>query len=447
MNVTVPLALFGWPLIAVILCATIPPRRAVISAYIAAWLFLPVYSYSIPGLPDWTKTSATSISLMLGLLIFDFNRILAFRPRWIDLPMALWCLLPIPSSMANGLGFYDGFSTSLNQAFTWALPYLFGRIYLGDAEGLRELAIGLFIGGLVYVPLCAYEIRMSPQLHSMVYGFHQHSFLMTHRFGGWRPTVFMDHGLMVGLWMAMSCLAGIWLYVSGTLRSIRGISLPWFLVPLVLTTVLCKSLGALFLLAVGLTLLVAVRRYPSPIPLLLVAAVAPLYILLRSTGLWSASELVEAARWVSEDRAKSLETRLENEDLLSNRALRRPLLGWGGWGRGRVRDESGTDISVTDGFWIIEFGFRGYAGLAGMLTVFLLPVAVLVRRFPVREWTRPWGAPAAALATIVALYLFDCITNAMITPLFVLAMGALTGMMLYRPKPVMTEEGAAATGS
>ena len=144
--------------------------------------------YSIPGLPDWTKTSATSISLMLGLLIFDFNRILAFRPRWIDLPMALWCLLPLPSSMANGLGFYDGFSTSLNQVFTWALPYLFGRIYLGDAEGLRELAIGLFIGGLVYVPLCAYEIRMSPQLHSMVYGFHQHSFLMTHRFGGWRPS-------------------------------------------------------------------------------------------------------------------------------------------------------------------------------------------------------------------------------------------------------------------
>ena len=122
------------------------------------------------------------------------------------------------------------------------LPYLIGRIYFSDAAGLRELAVGIFIGGLVYIPFCLYEIRLSPQLHRIVYGYHAHSFAQTYRFGGWRPTVFMDHGLMVGLWMAMSCLAGIWLYVSGTLRSIRGISLPWFLVPLVVTLVVAAGL-------------------------------------------------------------------------------------------------------------------------------------------------------------------------------------------------------------
>jgi hypothetical protein len=434
-NVSVPLALFSWPLVAVYLCATLRPRRAVIAAYIAAWLFLPVYSYDIPGMPDWTKTSATSISLLVGLLMFDAHRIVSFRPQWIDLPMFLWCLLPYPSSIANELGFYDGFSTSLNQIVTWGLPYLLGRIYLGGQDGLRDLAVGIFIGGLAYVPFCAYELRMSPQLHGIVYGFYQHQFGQTMRFGGWRPTVFMDHGLMVAMWMSMACLAGIWLYLSGSLRSLRGIALPWFFVPLMVTALLCKSMGALFLLAVGLLLMAIVRRYPSPVPLVLLAVVVPLYILVRSTGLWSGAELLDAASIVSAERAASLKTRLDNEDILSEQALRRPLFGWGGWGRGRVSDESGKDISVTDGLWILEFGFRGFSGVAAMVAVFLLPVIMLVRRIPAWEWSHARASPAAMLGVVVALYLMDCVSNAMITPVFVLAIGALTGLRRYAPPP------------
>ena len=33
----------------------------------------------------------------------------------------------------------------------WQLPYLIGRLYFSDAEGLRELAIGIVIGGLACV--------------------------------------------------------------------------------------------------------------------------------------------------------------------------------------------------------------------------------------------------------------------------------------------------------
>src|SRR6185503_4686314 len=65
LNFTVYVALLGWPLVAICLCAILPPRRAVITAFIAAWLFLPMASFPIPGLPDWTKMSATAISLLL----------------------------------------------------------------------------------------------------------------------------------------------------------------------------------------------------------------------------------------------------------------------------------------------------------------------------------------------------------------------------------------------
>ncbi|MBI4566716.1 MAG: O-antigen ligase domain-containing protein [Planctomycetes bacterium] len=440
MNITVPIALFGWPLVVILLCATRSPRRAVIAAFLTAWLFLPVAKYPIAGFPDWTKMSATSLSLFLGVVIFDLDRLLSFRFRWVDVPMGVWCLCPLGSSLSNGLGFYDGMTAILNQIVMWGLPYLIGRIYFSDLEGLRELAIGIFIGGLVYIPFCLYEIRMSPQLHRMVYGFHQHSFAQTHRFAGWRPTVFMEHGLMVGMWMSMAALAGAWLWMSGALRSLRGIPLPWFLIPLLATAVLCKSSGALVLLAVGLIVLWSVRSVPTRAVLVAAAAAAPLYMALRAGGFWSGEELVAGTSVLSTERAGSLQTRLHNEDMLSAKARRRPVFGWGGWGRSRVYDERGNDISVTDGRWIIELGTRGLVGLGAMLVVFLSPAATLIRSVPLREWSRPAAGPAAALAMVMVLYLIDCIPNAMVNPIYLLGGSgvlALTGWtpMTSQPRP------------
>jgi len=443
MNFTVPAALFGWPLVALALCALLPARRAVIVAYLAAWLFLPVYAYEIQGLPEWTKMSATSISLLVALMIFDLRKFSTFRPRWIDLPMLAWCLSPAAASLANGIGLYDAASGFRNYAVTWGIPYFLGRLYFSDFDGLRELALGLFIGGLVYVPFCLYEIRMSPQLHTLVYGFHQHSFAQTKRFGGWRPTVFMDHGLMVGMWMSMASLTGIWLWLSGVMRSFRGISILWFLIPLVVTAVLCKSTGALLLLFAGIALLFWVRWRQTRAPLYLLGAVAPLYILLRLTGSWTGDDMVDVAQVFSSDRAESLVTRLKQEDQLSARALQRPVFGWAAWGRSRIMDESGQDIAITDGLWIIELGQHGLFGLAAMLSVFLLPVITLARYVPAREWIRPYAAPAAALTAAVVLCLIDCIPNAHVTPIFILAAGAITGLRVFHePEPEPAPEEA-----
>jgi hypothetical protein len=89
-----------------------------------------------------------------------------------------------------------------------------GRIYLSSLLGMYELAVAVFLGGPDYMPLCLLEVRLSPQLHTWIFGYHQHSFGQSLRFGGFRPVVFMDHGLMVGLWMTMATLAGFWLWRS-----------------------------------------------------------------------------------------------------------------------------------------------------------------------------------------------------------------------------------------
>src|SRR5688572_3893178 len=188
----VELALYGWVPVCLLLFGVLKPRHAVIASYLGAWLFLPMASFRVASLPDISKVTIASLGVMLGVAFFDPNKFLSFRFRWFDLPMLAWCLTPFASSMANGLGWWDGCSAIVQQLALWGFPYFIGRVYFTDWESFRELAVGLFIGGLIYVPLCLFEIRFSPVLHKRIYGYYQHSFIQHVRAGGYRPMVFMQ---------------------------------------------------------------------------------------------------------------------------------------------------------------------------------------------------------------------------------------------------------------
>lgn len=146
------LVVIAWIPTVLYLFQRFPPQRAVIVSFIAAWLFLPVINYTLPGIPDITKMNATCYGILLATVIYDAGRITSFKFGWLDLPMLIWCLCPLASSIANDLGLYNGFSAVLDQTMTWGVPYFLGRIYLANLAGLRQLAIGVFIGGLTYIP-------------------------------------------------------------------------------------------------------------------------------------------------------------------------------------------------------------------------------------------------------------------------------------------------------
>ena len=436
------IVMIAWIPLVIGLFAVMPARRAVIASFLCAWLFLPMIGYDLPGLPDYTKMSATCVGVLLGVALFDGARLLSFRARLIDLPMAAWCLCPFASAISNGLGAYEGISAVLANAITWGLPYLIGRLYFSDQAGLRELAIGIFIGGLIYVPLCLFEIRMSPKLHQMVYGFHQHSFGQTLRFGGWRPTVFMQHGLMVGMWMAAAALIGLWLWMTGAVKRLWNIPISWLVLGLLATTVACKSTGAVALLVIGAAALLAAGKLKTLLPVLCLLAVPPAYMALRASGAWtgeSAVALVSDA--VGADRAQSLDTRFRNETMLADKALRRPVFGWGRFGRSRVYDRTGEDISVTDGLWIITLGESGLAGLAAFTAIFLVPPVVLLRRVPARRWGSAAGAPIVAFCMLAIIYTIDNLLNGMVNPIFTLAVGGLSGVvMMARARTVAVRQ-------
>ena len=247
------IALFGWIPCVIIMFAILPRRQAAAIGVIGAWLFLPPYSFDIIGLPDFSKTSAASLGLLAGALIFSSDRLLAFRPRWFDLPMTLWCFSGMFASLANGMGPYDGLSEVLSQTLMWGLPYLFGRIYFGDPDSLLYFARAIVIGGLSFVLPCIYEMRMSPQIVARVYGSGP---VPVMRLGGWRPNVFFATGLELGMWMTDVALTGWWLWRGGAIKRIGQYPFGQVVLPILMaTTIICRSSGALALLFAGMGLL------------------------------------------------------------------------------------------------------------------------------------------------------------------------------------------------
>ena len=443
MNAAVPLIMFGWIPAVVGLFAVLPPCRAAIVAFLFAWLFLPNADYSIAGLPDYTKVSATSLGVLVGTILFASNRLLALRPRLVDLPMIVWCIVPLVSSIGNNLGVYDGLSASFGHSVMWGIPYLIGRVYISNLEGLRELALGIFIGGIIYIPLIVFENRMSPKLHYMLYGFgggHR----MYEGFGslGWQPWGFFQNALALTMFMAGASVIGVWLWATGSLRQLRGVSIVWLAPAVAAATVLCKSLGANVLAIACIVVLLLSRQLGTKVVLIALVLAAPVYMTLRLTDVWTGQNAVEFIRnSVSEARASSLQTRLDNEVILAGRALEQPYFGWGGWGRNRVYSEGGRDVSITDGMWVIALGQNGFVGLVSFTLALLLPLALLVWRLPVERWWNPEFAPAAALAALMGVWMIDNLMNAMLNPVFVLAAGGLAGFAsLVRVRALTSRE-------
>lgn len=425
------IVLFIWPMVGALLFIVLSPRRAVLASVIAGWLLLPVLSIKLPGLPDYGKSTAVMLGAMLGVLLFDFAKLFTIRPRWFDLPVIVWCLVPIASSISNDLGVYDGLSGVFDFSVMFGVPYLLGRLYFTTREGLVDLVYAICLGGMFYVPFCLWEIRMSPQLHKTVYGFAQTKFHMVWRLGGYRPMVFMQHGIALGAWMSAAAISAVWLWRTKAVRAIYILPIGTVAIGMCVMLLMCRALNGymMFLIAIPFILLLNWRMSRTALAILVL--VPAMYCGARSLG-WDAGILVEVAEQISPRRAVSLESRIKQEELLIEKAVRRPFFGWGTWGRNRVQEEARRQLShgsVTDSFWIITVGQRGYVGLVALGMVLLLPLWLIVTRSKKADRAAPLTSPAGVLALIIFSFAVDCLFNAMLNPVFMVAAGAVAGTL------------------
>ena len=353
--------------------------------------------------------------------------------------MTFWCVVPIASSLANDLGLYDGLSESLNRSLMWGVPYLMGRLYLSSLAALRELAVAILLGAAIYAPLCLWEIRMSPTLSADFFGIQTYGGIaFAADLGKWgsRPVVFLQHPLALGLFLTGATLCGFGLIWSRSLKSIFGVPTSWLTGAVLVITLLAKNLGAIALLLVGIVSLFLLTRTRVRWPLLLLMLVAPIYVIARSTGSWSGAQITELAGAIHDSKAQSYAFRVANENILIEKALQHPYLGWGGWNRSRVFDpESGADVSITDGLWVIALGCNGFVGLVSVFLALQFPAYFALRRLGRRWTTQPRLALALAFIVLLTLYAIDCLPNSFVQPGFLLALGGLADLHLPGPAP------------
>ena len=443
-NILVPIAFLAFPLIVMRLFITLDPRKAIAIAFVFGWMFLPVANYDIFLLKN-TKTAVICLSILGNAYYFDNEKLLKFQFHAADIPMLLWCTTPFFSSIATGDGSYDGLASVLAQSEKWGMPYYIARVYYSGEESIKMLSYIIFIGTLVYIPFCWFELIMSPQLHRLTYGFHQSSFLQTLRDGGgYRPMVYMEHGLMTSMWMVLGLFLGIWMFFTGVLpKKIMHIPSLYLLMLLIFTNIMMRSMGAISLLIIGLLVVYISNKTKTNFLLLILLFVPHLYIFTRTTGIWDGRNLSDAvSQQYSSERSGSLQFRFDNETILIQKALQGSFFGWGGYGRSRVYDETGKDISVTDGFWIITYGTNGIYGLVVMVIAIQWPLFLFFLRVKPELWnTKTWGN-SAVLAVFLGIFMIDNLLNAMINPVYMLCNGSLIGMLFNSSKVIAVDSEA-----
>ena len=431
-NILVPITLFGYPFFVMFLFKKFEHRLAAALAYVAGWMFLPNAEYEI-FLLRHTKTTVIGFGILASIFFFDKAKFSKFKFNAFDIPILLWCTAPFFSSMFNDLGPYDGLSQALYQTIRWGLPYYIGRLFFSDPDAMKILAITIVLGGIVYIPLCWFEMIMSPQLHRLTYGFHQHEFLQTLREGGgFRPMVYMEHGLMTSMWMMLAVILGSWLYYCKDMpERIFSIHTEHMLLMLIFTFFMMKSQGAIVLLLFCLIVLFVNNKLTKIILIAILLITPYLYIFTRINGIWDGKNLSNyVAEKFSPVRAQSLQFRFDNETILIVKAMQGTIFGWGGFGRSRVYDEKGRDLSVTDGLWIITLGQNGIYGLILLTITIQLPTILFTLRFKPEDWKKKGLAAPAVMAIFLVITMVDNLLNAMVNPIYMLFNGGLTGMVL-----------------
>jgi hypothetical protein len=402
-------------------------RRGMLAALLGGWLLMPVFNSIGHAFPLFHEKAGYVPAVVLAMsLLLDGASWRGFRARLVDLPMAVWCLAPFFTSVELGLGAYDGAAGVFETFTAWGAPYLLGRVYLRSAAAMLDAAKALVTAGLGYMVLALWEIRMSPQLHRQLYGFHQHSFPQHVRDGHYRPMLFMAHGLEVGLFFAACTMVAYWLWRTGTLRKLGPVPLGPAVLALGTTTFLCRSVGALVLLGVGVLVLEVSRRLRTTALVLVLTLLPAAYCTARIRGTVSVAQATDLAKqFFAENRAESLRIRVYFDQLLTDRALERPWLGWGRWAGMRLMTEDNQDWAIVDTLWIFIFGTGGLVALitAGVLQA-LAPLA-LVRAVPARRWGRPYFAAGVVLTMTVVLWTIDSLLNAMGSPIYHLMTGGV----------------------
>jgi hypothetical protein len=433
--------LVAWIPLTIVLFSRMAPARAAAISLVVGVYFLPAaQGVTLPLLPDLERRTIPPLAILLAtamqkrpflrevrigklnaacfalLIISDIARVLANRDP-----------LHYGGTHVDGLVLQNIITFWSEDALLIGVMFYSGAAIGRSPEGLRAFLKTWLAVALLYIPLAAIEVRLSPRVNLAVYGYFQHDFMQMVRSGGYRPIVFMGHGLELALALAGSALVA--LSVSGSrmrilFLGVRGTT--WALFGLLSV---CKSAAAMSYGFGGLIL----QKFFSPglrvTIARLIALTILIYPIMRLGGWLNATNVGEAVSVFGEERTGSLVFRLDNEDRMLVKAMQRPWTGWGGFARYFVYDSGGRSLTVPDGSWIIEFASGGVPRFVAMFGLFAIQVFGMKRTIKLVERRQPRDAQLFGTLCLASVFLaFDLIPNSFFNYMSYTAVGILSGI-------------------
>lgn len=418
------------------------PAVAVLVVFLGGWLVLPVGHYpagvALVEFPYWitglavpsdmllTKAWVAPVVALAGALLFDRRTLLALRPTWLDLPIALWCLWPLAQAALTDSPRPEGWVASAYLVGCWALPWCLGRAYFSSSASGVLLARGLVISALACLPFSLIEGVFGPVVYEAVYEPHPFRLDGSTRYWGFRPIGFFEHGNQFGLWLALCGLAAVWLARTAPMADLRRRRAAIAVAAVVVvTTLAAQSVGAIALMLLGGIVLWACRyirpRHMASAVLVLltlgglvyVSGAVPVMKIGRETAF--GQRAVEGLRAIGRG---SFAWRISQDQKLLNDVMARPVVGQGRWDWWQAKH------TRPWGFTLLALGQFGVVALCACLGALLWPALRVAWRAPrASGWQR--GALSMLLASLVVLAVIDALMNSFIFFPAVLIAGAL----------------------
>ena len=437
------LVFFSWPIVVLWLLIRYPTKKAIFISIVLTTLLLPsAFSADVPLLPPLDKDNITGLSLILFLFLMR-KKFRIFQPGLstilfigyfivIAITVELNTIpIIIGSKYLPGLTYHDIFSTII-RLIIYTMPFFLGRYFstsLKDTEIFFKIMV---VMALIYTLPMLFELKMSPQLHNIFYGYQPSQFVQEIREDGYRPMVFVGHGLGLAFWMSTCILAAVALLKN----KIRSTILSPVVVVCYLFVVLifCKTWSAAAYAVLGMFFILKLRPSTQIKWSFIIAALVILYPIAKVNEVIPEKEIISTISQYNPARAQSLEFRFQNENEMLTHVLEKPFFGWGSWGRNRIYSKwDGRDLSVTDGRWIAELGTNGWMGFLFYYAILLTPLYYALKTFKYIKEPKD-QVFFATLAVILMICIIDSIPNTGMGPMHFFLAGILLGQAEFLNK-------------
>lgn len=433
-------ALIAWVPFAALCMIDRNSARGLSIAYLGALLILPAGNdFDVSGLPSLDKYNAPTLGVLIGTIFFHPRTFDRFRLGVPDLILLLIIQLRFVTEIMNDNGVWTATSRSLEFGINFIVPVFLARLHLATPTALRTFLVALVGAGVIYAPLALFEFRMSPKIHTTMYGYFQHVFFQHYRNGMWRPIVCFDHALLLGRFFAITTFLALIPMRRDLVQSLGKLGKYVWVLPM-LGLLVSQSYGPymLFVLLCAGYYIVQRRIWPG----FALPAAGVIWIAGVFAGWRPLYFLANQVSSISRERADSLWYRLYALDEYATVIRTHPLFGHGGFGAGRIEDLA-TDSqalmrALSSGYlgWGVELLWWFVALYYVFKVMRMLPNTVLAKR-------------AAAVGTLCALSIAISMLDKALDPMIMLLVSSFMAIYVWvgtNQQQILPEDPAEPTG-